>query len=222
MAAGYNLFSQPLLYTSLDGTTWTVGSTPPWTQATYVKWNGSGWLVSAADIGSVISYSPDGSNWIDAINPFDPGPTNYCNVIITRNVLPYAPIKIINQTPSTYTQATGTTITSTSYPGQLIGTTNIAMNTSGYVWGNALVNAVNTDSSAHGLALYMQIGGETGQQMANTLASLSYPYIIQSQYRLTNAVGPTGSVPISVYGYSDSSGVINVGSFNIFGLANLN
>ena len=96
------------------------------------------------------------------------------------------------------------------------------MNTSGYVWGNALVNAVNTDSSAHGLALYMQIGGETGQQMANTLASLSYPYIIQSQYRLTNAVGPTGSVPISVYGYSDSSGVINVGSFNIFGLANLN
>ena len=222
LAAGYNLFSQPLLYTSLDGTTWTVGSTPPWTQATYVKWNGSGWLVSAADIGSVISYSPDGSNWIDAINPFDPGPTNYCNVIITRNVLPYAPIKIINQTPSTYTQATGTTITSTSYPGQLIGTTNIAMNTSGYVWGNALVNAVNTDSSAHGLALYMQIGGETGQQMANTLASLSYPYIIQSQYRLTNAVGPTGSVPISVYGYSDSSGVINVGSFNIFGLANLN
>jgi hypothetical protein len=222
LAAGYNLYSSPLLYTSLDGITWTVGSTPPWTQATYVKWNGSGWLVSAADIGSVISYSPDGSNWIDAINPFDPGPDNYCNVIITRNVLPYAPAKTIYQTPSAYTGGTGTTITSTAYPGELLGSTNIVMGSTGYIWGNALVNVTNTDSSAHDLLLYMQIAGETGPYMVNSIAPNSGNHTLQTQYRLMNQIGPTGAVSISVYGLSDLNNVINVNSSNIFGLANLN
>jgi len=147
---------------------------------------------------------------------------NFTNVRFypTGAIGPTGPTGASN-TPSSYTGGTGTTIVSGAIPGDLICTTNIAVGSTGYVWGNALINVINNDSSTHDLLLYMQIAGETGPYMINSLVPDS-GYTLQTQYRLINQIGPTGAVSISVYGFSDLNNVINVTSSSIFGLANLN
>ena len=204
----------PYLYISNDGIHWTVPFGVTYSDGIYwVASNGNDleWVSVGTNITShpTIEYSTPGASWYYLTNL--QGPTG-----------PTGPTGPVASTPSSYTQATGTLIMSTGPPGDLIGTTNIVMGSTGYIWGNALVNAVNTDLSLHITLLYIQIGGETGQIMGTATPPSSFPFIMQSQYRLTNAIGPTGSVPISLYAFSDSSGVINIYSFNIFGLANLN
>ena len=202
----------PYLYVSNDGIHWTVPFGVTYSNGIYwVESNGNDleWVSVGYNIGinhSTIEYSTPGASWFYLENFLGPiGPTGP-----------------VSQTPSAYTEGTGTTITSDSIPGNLISTTNIVMGSTGYVWGNALVNVTNMDSSSHALLLYMQIAGETGPYMVNSIAPSSGYHTLQTQYRLMNQIGPTGAVSISVYGLSDTSGVININSTNIFGLGNLN
>ena len=67
----------------------------------------------------------------------------------------------------------------------------------------------------------MQIGGETGF-LLTTAITKNQRAAATVQYRTSEMIGPTGAVSLSVYGYSDATGQININSVNIFGLANLN
>jgi hypothetical protein len=202
----------PYLYVSNDGIHWTVPFGVTYSNGIYwVASNGNDleWVSVGYNIGinhSTIEYSTPGASWFYLENFLGPiGPTGP-----------------VSQTPSAYTEGTGTTITISAYPGQLLGSTNIVMGSTGYIWGNALVNVSNFDYLSHDLLLYMQIAGETGPYMVNSIAPNPGYYTLQTQYRLMNQIGPTGAVSISVYGFSDIIDEININSINIFGLGNLN
>ena len=68
--------------------------------------------------------------------------------------------------------------------------------------------------------IYMQIDGHTGSAMSNTIVA-GHTITAGINYRSPVQFGPTGAIPISVYGYCSTASGVNVTQTNLFALGNL-
>ena len=82
---------------------------------------------------------------------------------------------------------------------------------------SVLSAAGSNNSSAN---FYMQIDGQTGPAVTVQYSNSGLSSTQTIHYRTANKIGPTGAVPIAVYG-QQSAGSMSVTQTNIFGLGNL-
>jgi len=121
--------------------------------------------------------------------------------------------------PSSYPSAfTGSTdlVTLTSSNTEL-ATTSVSQPQMGYIWGLGTVMATN--SGAASANYYIQIDG-----YQSPVNHIQYPASSSSvttlSYRSPSMIGPTGAVPITVYG-QQVSGTVSVTGTTVFGLGSL-
>jgi hypothetical protein len=99
-----------------------------------------------------------------------------------------------------------------------LATGSINQTLKGYVWAQATVSAVSTSASST-MNAYIQIAGFTGPTMRFPYSSIGAGINYNMNFRTPSQIGPTGSVPIQVYGYD--AGTPTVNQVNVFGLGNL-
>jgi len=103
-------------------------------------------------------------------------------------------------------------------PGTVLATGTINQTQVGYVWANATVSAVSTAGPGT-MNAYIQIAEFTGPTMSYPYSSSGATINYSLNYRSPSQIGPTGSVPIQIYGYDANAPIMN--QVNLFGLGNL-
>jgi hypothetical protein len=105
-----------------------------------------------------------------------------------------------------------------SAPGTLLATGSINQSQLGYVWASATVSGIST-AAAGTMNAYIQIANYTGPAMSYPYSSSGAAINYSLNYRAPIQIGPTGAVPIQVYGYDANTPTVN--QVNLFGLGNL-
>jgi hypothetical protein len=170
--------------------------------------NSSSYNVYSTSSTNVLTYS---ANTSAATNI-----TNYYGPTITANG--YV-LDVGSANPSTWSGPTGGfSSLAASAPGTLLATGSINQPHAGYVWANATVSAISTAGPGT-MNAYIQIAEYTGPTMSYPYSSSGAAINYSLNYRTPSQIGPTGSIPIQLYGYDANAPTMN--QINIFGLGNL-
>jgi hypothetical protein len=105
----------------------------------------------------------------------------------------------------------------------LLLSTTVSVNQNGYIWANATVQSSNGNALSQYIYTYLRIGGYNGPVATGTIITADcYSEIVTPlQFRSPVRIGPTGSVPVSIYGYTNANTGVTVTQATLFALGNL-
>ena len=105
--------------------------------------------------------------------------------------------------------------------GTLIKSINISLSSNSYVWAIATVGTYNTSINKD-VNFYIKIDGNQGNVTTNTVPNQSQGGKSSTTlHHFAGPFGPTGTLPVEVYGWDGNPSTVRVIHIDLFAMGNL-